>query len=154
MVLFKKGSLLHAMGRKKEAEAEYQKVLRLSPNHAMALNNLAYLYAEESRSLPQALRYATRAFMLAPQDDSIRDTLGYVLLKNGRIDQGIRMLKKASESSPKNPSIWYHLALAYKANGDSSQAVENLQKALSLGEFPESEDAKVLLENIRKNGKS
>jgi len=154
MVLFKKGSLLHAMGRKKEAEAEYQKVLRLSPNHAMALNNLAYLYAEESRSLPQALRYATRAFMLAPQDDSIRDTLGYVLLKNGRIDQGIRMLKKASESSPKNPSIWYHLALAYKANGDSSQAVEHLQKALSLGEFPESEDAKVLLENIRKNGKS
>ncbi len=34
LVLFKKGSLLHAMGRKKEAEAEYQKVIRLSPNHA------------------------------------------------------------------------------------------------------------------------
>jgi putative PEP-CTERM system TPR-repeat lipoprotein len=154
LVFFKKASLLHAMGRKKEAEAEYQKVLRLSPNHAMALNNLAYLYLEENRSLPQALRYATRAFMLAPQDDAIRDTLGYVLVKNGRIDQGVRMLKKASESSPKNPSILYHLALAYQANGDSSKAMENLQKTLALGEFPEAQDAKALLENIKKNGKS
>ncbi|MCK9417924.1 MAG: PEP-CTERM system TPR-repeat protein PrsT [Nitrospirae bacterium] len=153
-VLFRKGTILHAMGKKKEAEVEYQKVLRLSPNHAMALNNLAYLYLEENRSLPQALRYATRAFMIAPQDDSIRDTLGYVLLKNNRIDQGLKMLKKASESSPKNPSILYHLALAYKANGDSSKAKENLQKAIALGEFPEDQDAKALLEKIRKNGTS
>jgi tetratricopeptide (TPR) repeat protein len=154
LVLFKKGSFQYAMGRKKEAEAEYQKVLRLSPNHVMALNNLAYLYLEENRSLPQALRYATRAFMLAPQDDAVRDTLGYVLLKNGRIDQGVRMLKKASDSSPKNPSILYHLALAYKANGDPSKAMENLQKALALGEFPETRDAKALLEKIKKNGRS
>ncbi len=153
-VLFRKGTILHAMGEKKEAEAEYQKLLRLSPNHAMALNNLAYLYLEENRGLPQALRYATRAFMLAPQDDAIRDTLGYVLLKNGRIDQATRMLKKASESSPKNPSFLYHLALAYKANGDSSKAMENLQKALAIGEFPEAQDAKALLEKIRNNGKS
>jgi putative PEP-CTERM system TPR-repeat lipoprotein len=154
LVLFKKGSILQAMGRKKEAEAEYQKVIRLSPNHALAWNNLAYLYLEENRSLPQALRYATRAFMLAPQDDNIRDTLGYVLLKNGRIDQGMRMLKKASESSPKNASILYHLALAYQANGDPSKAVDIIQQALALGEFPEAQDAKALLDKIKKNGKS
>jgi putative PEP-CTERM system TPR-repeat lipoprotein len=148
-VFFRKGIILHAMGKKKEAEAEYQKVLRVSPNHAMAWNNLAYLSLEENRGLLQALRYATRAFMLAPQDDAVRDTLGYALIKNGRIDQGVMMLKKASGSSPKNPSILYHLALAYKASGDSSKAMENLQKALALGEFPEAQDAKALLEKIR-----
>jgi tetratricopeptide (TPR) repeat protein len=153
-VLFQKGSLLHAMGRKKEAEAEYQKVLQMSPNHALALNNLANLYLEENRSLTQALGYAARAFMLAPQADSIRDTLGYALLKNSRSEQGLRMLKKASEGSPKNPSILYHLALAYKANGDSSNAVATVQQALALGEFPEARDAKALLEKLRKNGKS
>jgi tetratricopeptide (TPR) repeat protein len=92
--------------------------------------------------------------MLAPHDDNIRDTLGYVLLKNGRIDQGVKMLKKASESSPKNPSILYHLALAYQANGEPSKAMETIQKALALGEFPEAQDAKALLEKIKKNGKS
>jgi tetratricopeptide (TPR) repeat protein len=153
-VLFQEGSLLYAMGRKKEAEAEYKKVLRLSPSHAPALNNLAYLFLEENKGLPQALRYATRAFMIAPQDDSIRDTLGYVLLRNGRTEQGVRMLQKASESSPKNPSILYHLALAYNARGDSSKTMDNLQKALALGEFPEASEAKALLEKIKKNGKS
>jgi tetratricopeptide (TPR) repeat protein len=153
-VIFQKGSLLYSMGRKKEAEAEYQRVLRLSPNHVGALNNLAYLYLEESRNLPESVRYATRAFVLAPQDDSIRDTLGYVLLKNGKVDQGLKMLKKASESSPKNPSIHYHLALGYKASGESSKAVESLQKALALGEFPEARDAKALLEKIKKNERS
>jgi Flp pilus assembly protein TadD len=139
------------MGKKKEAADEYQKVLRLSPNHAMALNNLAYLYVEDNKDTSQALMFATRAFMLAPQDDFIRDTLGYVLLKNGRIDQGLSMLKKAWEGSPKNPSICYHLALAYKEHGDSAKAAEHLQKALELGDFPEARDAKALLGKMKKS---
>jgi tetratricopeptide (TPR) repeat protein len=153
-ILFQKGNILYAMGRKKEAVDEYQKVLRLFPNHAMALNNLAYLYVEENRNPSQALLYATRAFMLAPHNDSIQDTLGYVLLKNGRTEQGLSMLKKASESSPKNPGILYHLALAYKERGDQAKAVEYLQKALELGDFPDARDAKALLAKIRKGGNS
>jgi cytochrome c-type biogenesis protein CcmH/NrfG len=62
------------------------------------------------------------------------------------------MLRKASESSPKNPSILYHLALGYKERGDSAKAVEQLQKALELGDFPEARDAKALLEKIKKGG--
>ncbi|HEX9136474.1 MAG TPA: XrtA/PEP-CTERM system TPR-repeat protein PrsT, partial [Nitrospirota bacterium] len=153
-VLFMKGSVLNAMGKKKDASDEYQKVLRLSPNHAMALNNLAYLYAEDDKNLSQALMFATRAFMLAPQNDFIRDTLGYVLLKNGRTDQGLSMLKKAWEGSPKNPSICYHLALAYNGHGDSAKAAEYLQKALELGDFPEARDARALLSSMKKSGNS
>lgn len=151
---FQMGSVLYGMGRKKEAEAEYQMALRLSPGNAMALNNLAYLYAEDNKSLSQALLYATRAFVLAPKNDFIRDTLGYVLVKNGKVEQGVKMLKKASEGSPNNPNILYHLALAYKEKGDSAQAMENLQKALALGDFSEAHDAKSLMEKIKKNERS
>lgn len=153
-ILFQKGNIFYAMGRKKEAIDEYQKVLRLFPNHAMALNNLAYLFAEENRNPSQALMYATRAFMLAPQNDSIQDTLGYVLLKNGKTEQGMTILRKASENNPKNPSILYHLALGYTERGDSVKAVEQLQKALTLGDFPEARNARALLAKIRKSGNS
>lgn len=154
-VLYQKATVLFAMGKKKEAEAEYQRVLRLQPSHAMALNNLAYLLAENNKGLPQALMYATHAFMLEPQNDFIRDTLGYALLKNNRPDQSLSMLKKVSASSPKNPSILYHLALAYRENGDQANARETLEKALAFGEFPEAGEAKVLLEKInKKQGKS
>lgn len=153
-ISFQKGTILYAMGRKKEAEAEYQRVLQLSPNHAMALNNLAYLYAEENKQLSQALTYASRAFILEPQNDTIRDTLGYVLLKDGKFDRGVRILRKASESSPKNPTIMYHLALAYRESGDSARAVEHLQKAIEMGDFPAVQEARTLLEKIRKDRKS
>ncbi len=150
-VLFQKGDVFYAMQKKEEAIAEYQKVIRLSPNHVMALNNLAYLYGEENRKLDQALLYATRAFVLAPDNDLIRDTLGYVLVKSGKIDQGLYMLKKAAGDSQKNPNFLYHLALAYNARGDTVGAVENLQKALKIGDFPEAIEAKTLLQKFEKN---
>jgi FimV-like protein len=153
-ILFQKATLLHAMGKKKEAEIEYQNLLRIAPNHAMALNNLAYLYTDNSNNLNQAYLYATRAFMLAPQNDYVRDTVGYVLLKKGKTDQGMNMLKKAAVGSPNNPNILYHLALAYKESGDPARAAESLQRALSLGDFPESREARALLDTIKKNGKS
>ncbi len=40
------------------------------------------------------------------------------------------------------------VALAYKAQGDIVRAVESLQKALALGDFPEARDAKMLLEKV------
>ncbi len=153
-ILFQKASILYAMGKKQEAEKDYLKVLRLQPNHAMALNNLAYLYAEENKSKPQALMFATRAFVLAPKNDFIRDTLGFVLIKTGRLDQGTKMLQKAAESSPNNASILFHLAIAYNEKGDPNKAADMLQKAISLGDFPEAKEAKTLLDKIKKNGKT
>lgn len=153
-ILYQKASLLHAMGKKKEAETEYQRLLQIAPNHVMALNNLAYLYIDTDRNLSQAHLYATRAFMLAPQNDNVRDTLGYVLLKRGKIDQSMTMLKKASEGTPNDPSMLYHLALAYKESGDPAKAAESLRRALALGDFPEIREARTLYEKIKKNGKS
>jgi FimV-like protein len=48
----------------------------------------------------------------------------------------------------------YHLALAYKQTGDQARATETLQKSLALGDFPEEQEARALLEKLRKNGKS
>ncbi len=150
-ILFQKGNVLYAMQKREDAIAEYQKVLRLSPNHALALNNLAYLYAEGNRNLDEALLYSARAFVLAPNNDLIRDTLGFVLIKKGRPEKGLYMLKTALKDNPKNQDVLYHLALGYNAKGDKGQAAENLQKALALGDFPEARNAQKLLEEVKKN---
>jgi putative PEP-CTERM system TPR-repeat lipoprotein len=151
---FQKAIVLHTMGRKKEAMEEYQKALRMNPNNAMSLNNLAYLYIEENKSPEQALSYATRAFIIAPQSDSVRDTFGFVLLKNGKIERGLSVLRKAAEGSPKNPAILYHLGLAYQEHGESSRAAEQFEKALALGAFTEAGDAKARLDKLKKGDKS
>jgi putative PEP-CTERM system TPR-repeat lipoprotein len=146
--LFQKGSLLHAIGKKNEAIAEYHKILRLSQNNVPTLNNIAYLYAEDNRDLPMALQLASRAYMLTPNDGSVQDTLGYVLLKNKKFDEAEKILKKASEAMPGNPSIHYHLALAYKERNNGALAIEQVRKSLSTGDFPEADQAKVLLAQL------
>ena len=149
--LFQQGSVLYAMGKKKEAIAEYQKVLRLSQNHVPALNNLAYLYADDNKDINMALQLATRAYTLAPNDGFVQDTLGFVLVKNGKIQEGFTALKKALELLPDNPSVHYHIALAYKEYNDKRRAIEYLQKAMSFGEFPEASNAKQLLAKLQKS---
>jgi len=149
--LFHQGSVLHTMGRKKEAILEYQKALSLSQNHIPTLNNLAYLYAEDNKNIAMALQLAAKAYTLAPKDGYVQDTLGFVLLKNGKIKEGLTALKKAVELVSNNPSIYYHLALAYKESGEKQKAIENLQKAMTFGDFPEASTAKQLLGKLQKS---
>ena len=68
------------------------------------------------------------------------DTLGFALLKNNRLEDARKVLEKAVILLPDNPTVAYHLALAYKESGDKANALKMLQKSLALGEFA---DAKV-----------
>ena len=142
--------VLQMQGNKKGAVAEYQRVLRLAPSHVPTLNNLAYIYADQENDLQQALQYATRAYILAPRDGSVNDTLGYVLLKKGKTEQALKLLKQAESLLPDNPTVLYHLALAYKARGELKPAEESLQKALKIGNFPEEKSAKDLLAKLKR----
>lgn len=131
--LFQEGAVLQAMGRKNASAAAYRRALALNPNYAPALNNLAYLYAEEKGEQKKALHYAVRAYLLAPEDGAVNDTLGYVLLKNGKIDAGLKALKTAAALIPGDASVHYHLGLAYYGRGDRDLAIESLRKAVDMG---------------------
>ena len=143
--VFQQGALFHTMGRKKEAIAEYSRALGIAEDHVPTLNNLACLYAEDNREPVKALRLAARAYVRAPHNGAVLDTLGFVLWKNGKVDEGLKAMKKALELLPDNPSVYYHAALIYKEQGNKALAIENLQKALRLGDFPEAGAAAPLL---------
>ncbi len=137
-----------AQGRTKEAAASYRAVLEQDPDHVPALNNLAYVLAGERRTLAAALPYAARAAQLAPGDSAVQDTLGYVLIRTGRTDAGLQVLKQASSLTPDDPSICYHLALGLRDSRDQAGAITYLEKALSRGDFPERADAAALLAKL------
>ncbi len=152
--LVQKGVTLQAMRRNAEAAVEYQRALSMSPNDVMALNNLAYIQATDNHDMRHALQYAVRAYLLAPGDGAINDTLGFLLLKNGKIEEGLKTLKKAATLLPDNASIRYHLGLAYRESGDTGHAIEWLRKSLDLGEFPDQREARNLLEKLEKEKRS
>jgi putative PEP-CTERM system TPR-repeat lipoprotein len=142
---FEQGRILEKSGNKKDAVKKYRDALAVSANYVASLNNLAYLYADGYGSKSESVRLAETALALQPDNAGVMDTLGYALLKNGRLQEARKILEKAATLLPDNPTVKFHLALAYKESGDRGAAVAMLQKALDTGEFAEKQQARNLL---------
>ncbi|MBV5341909.1 MAG: PEP-CTERM system TPR-repeat protein PrsT [Deltaproteobacteria bacterium] len=148
--LFAQGALLDQSGKKKEAVSKYRTVLEKSNNYVPALNNLAYLCASGYGSKEEALRLAITAFKREAGNAGIMDTLGFALLKNNRLEDAKKVLEKAVSMLPDNPTVTYHLALAYKESGDKPNALKTLQKALKQGDFADAKAAALLVAELKK----
>jgi tetratricopeptide (TPR) repeat protein len=68
-----------------EARDAYEKLLALSPNFGLALNNLAELYSDNFGQIDKASDFARKAREALPNDPHISDRLGWILVQEGRI---------------------------------------------------------------------
>ncbi len=121
---------LDAMGQKKDTKPLYEQVLKLDPNNAFALNNLAFWMVENNGDLDLALTYAQKAKQLLPQNPDVADTLGWVYLRKNLADDAIRIFADLVKQRPKHVTWRYHLAIALAQKGDKLQAKKELQEAL------------------------
>lgn len=147
---FALGALLDSTGKKKEAAARYRAILHHSDSFVPALNNLAYLCADGYGNKEEALRLAISAFKLQPGDAGVMDTVGYALLKNGRAADAVKVMERAVALLPTDPTVSYHLGLAYHQAGDKIRSEQALQKSLSLGEGPDAKATRELLAQLKK----
>ena len=151
-VYYLQASTLELMGMKKTAIEKHEKALDLSPNYAPSLNNLAYLYSEGYGPIEKAELMAKKAKDIAPKDGSITDTLGWVLYKSGNYDDALKYFIEATHYLPGEPTIRYHLGLAYLNKEMAQKAEEQFENAVRLGRinsFAEIADAKRILEGMQ-----
>ena len=122
--------VLDACGEKEEAERAYRATLELDADNAIAMNNLAFLLAERGEDLEQALGLARRAGELAPEDEEILDTTGWVHWKRKETDAAIRLFASALGKAPGNELYRQHLLLALEGKAEGSAAMEELKSLL------------------------
>ena len=127
-------------GRSREAREEYQIVIQLQPENAAALNNLAYLDAEEGVDLDQALAHAQRAQQRMPDNPNVQDTLALVYIRKNLTDDGIRILRDLVSRNPDNATFHLHLALALYQKGERLWAKRELQAASRNRPEPKQQD--------------
>jgi tetratricopeptide (TPR) repeat protein len=112
------------------ARKEYENAIKIQPDNLTALNNLAYLDAEDGVDLDQALVYAQRVQQKLPKDLNVMDTVGLIYVKKNLTDDGLRILHYIVEQKPDSATFHLHLALALYQKGDRPTAKKELQTAL------------------------
>ena len=110
---------------------EYQRELKASPNHYLAMLRIAV--EQLKRSNPQAaLPYAQKARELAPNFFASRLVLGRVLLETGDVEHAQAELEKAAQIAPESPEVYFSLARVYQKQGREAAAKEMRSKFLVL----------------------
>ena len=113
------------------AEARFAAVLKLQPENAAALNNLAWLMLKLGK--PGALALAEKANQLAPQQPAFLDTLSMVFEADKQWARAVEVQSQAVNLQPENFALRLRLAKLYLASGDKPQAGVELQRLAKAG---------------------
>ena len=98
----------------------------------VALNNLAWLY--DQKPDPRAQATAEKALQAMQQRPEAMGTLGWMLMREDAVDEGLPWLEKAHRLAPVSSDIAFHHAYALAESGKTLQA-ERLVTAL-LKQYP------------------
>jgi len=130
-----------------KSNAQYEQILAVDPDNFVAANNLAWAYfiAGDAR----AEEWARRAYELQPENGSVVDTLGWILVQKGDADGGVELLRDAVELSDGRPEIRYHLAAALLDTGETAEAKAILEDIIAeRGQFAGRQEAQELLATL------
>ena len=119
------GTLFNFEHKRADAEGEFRKELRISPEHVPAMVELARIYIAHNEPA-EALRLARSAAEIDPKNPEGRQLLGRVLYSTRQFQESVRELEAAKQLAPDVPSIRYQLARAYTALGRSKKAHEEV----------------------------
>ncbi len=149
MVLSNLALVLDQASRWPEAKKVYEVALKIDPNNAIALNNLAYLESEHGGDLNEAQTLAQRAKQFLPNRPEISDTLGWIYLKRNLPDNAADIFAELVRANPHSSTFRYHLGQAYNQKGDRAAATRELNAALRENPpAPEEKDIKELLRRL------
>lgn len=138
-----KGIIYNSLGDYENACDAYEKVLAVSPDNGIALNNLACIYADHLNQLDKAYPLARRASEIAPSDPSVADTLGWILFRRGEYTPALVALRESAAKLTSIPEVQFHFGMACYMAGDESDAMKGLQRALQMnGDFAEKGDCR------------
>jgi tetratricopeptide (TPR) repeat protein len=129
--LFFKALQIFNDGNYKNALDEYNKVLRLNPNHATAYVGRGVVYEKLGES-QRAINDYSKAIELNPRHANAYCNRGLMYNKEGRFKVAIDDFNNAIEIAPNYSQAFEGRGTAYSYFGDKKIAIENYSKAISL----------------------
>lgn len=132
-----RAGLLMKKGKPQEAAAQYEKLIALDPNYAIAYNSLGYHWASMG-DFAKSEDYLKRYRFLASDQANPYDSLGELYANTGRYDEAEASLRKALAVKPDFVPSLAHLGTLEALRGRYTEAAGYFLKAIE-----ESEGGKV-----------
>lgn len=122
------GFALFQQGNSEEALAPLEKALEIDPKHYKAHNNMA-LVSIDLGELELAEIHYRESLAIEPQA-TIYNDLGYVLERQGMVDEAIEAYRGALKVDPESATSRFNLATHLAREGDYAEAEKHLRIAL------------------------
>ncbi len=125
---YDKAKDLKRQGKTREAEAAFREALSVYPDYADAMNELAFLYAEDGRDLDDAEKLVDKAISVDPDGRGYYlDTLGWILYSRHAYTAALDSLLEAHklvpvDNLPARAAVQFHLGKVYEAVSDKDKA--------------------------------
>ena len=130
-----RGFLLERLDRLPEAVADMRAVVARRPNDPVTLNALGYTLIDRSIAIEEGQRLIVRALEDKPDSFAIQDSMGWAMVRLGKLDEGRTWLERAWDRS-KDPEVAAHLGETFWLQGRTDDARRVWDEALA--ENPES----------------
>ncbi|HEY3242742.1 MAG TPA: tetratricopeptide repeat protein [Phycisphaerae bacterium] len=128
-----RAQVAYRLGNLDAAEAAYQRVLEIDPNHQQTLNDLAWVIGHDRGKPQRGLEFANRAVLRYPDDPHLLDTRGVLLAALGRHEEAQRDLEKCVKLSTDLPetraAALLHLGRVFLDGGNRELAKPPLEEA-------------------------
>lgn len=136
------------LGKYGEMEVALRKIIEIDPKYQQAYNALGYSLADRSIRLEEAYDLIDKAMKLAPNDPFITDSLGWVLFRQGKMDEAEQQLQRAYQLR-QDPEIAVHLGEVLWAKGNKEKAMAFFRQAYA--KDPKSELLQSTLSRLKIN---
>ncbi|MGD0269764.1 MAG: tetratricopeptide repeat protein [Candidatus Sulfotelmatobacter sp.] len=145
------GMMYESQSNFDQARAMYQQALNIQSDNPLASNNLAYLMLQQGGNVDVALSMAQTARRGMPESPAAADTLGFAYFQKGVYQSAIDMFQESLRLNEKkgaadDPTVHYHLGLAYEKVNQTAQARQQLERALKIS--PNFSDARKALSEL------
>jgi len=130
-----RAQFLLKLDRPTEAMADFETLLRLNPNYALAYNSLGY-FSLAAGEYAKAEDYLKRYRFLAPDQANPYDSLGEFYATVGRYDEAEESLRKALKIKPDFFPAEGHLGTVAAGRGDARAAADHFRRAAGMTDSP------------------
>jgi tetratricopeptide (TPR) repeat protein len=130
-------------GRTVEAEAGFQKAIKMNPRSGLALDALGQFYVEQKR-WNEAVATLQKATVVAPEEKTFQFHYGIALGKAGRLDEAVPLLV----SSVGSAATHYNVGIILHDQGDLAASEEEFAAAVL--ESPRMQQAQHWLGEVRR----